>query len=139
MKKILLKTIGKVKTGVGDFSKRMETIPGLLDLYYKKTGMKFYPGTLNIKLEKDFSLPTNCLRIEGDDYGGPVSINILPCKIDGIPAFLLRTDNNEKGLNETHPKSLIEIACNYKLRNRLNLEDNDQVTIELFEINEIES
>ena len=41
---------GKVKIGIGDFSKRMEQIPGLLDAYFKKTGMHFVPGTLNVQL-----------------------------------------------------------------------------------------
>ena len=132
--KIILQTTGKVKTGVGDFSKRMESISGLLDLYYQKTGMIFYPGTLNIKLDIDFSLPEKCLRIEGHEYGGPVSINILPCSINGVDAFLLRTDNNEKGLNDSHPRSLLEIACNHKLRDYLNLKDNDEVEIEVFGI-----
>ena len=137
-KEILLKTTGIVKAGVGDFSKRMKSISGLSDLYYLKTGMRFYPGTLNIKLDRDFSLPDNCLRIEGHEYKGPVSINILPCKINGIDAFLLRTDNNEKGLNESHPKSLLEIACNHKLRERLNILDDDEVDIEVYGLNQIE-
>ncbi len=132
MSKVILKTKGYVKTGIGDFSKKMESISGLLDLYYTKTKMRFYPGTLNINIKKDFSFPDKCIRIEGYEYGGSVSINILPCKINGVDAFILRTDNNEKGLNKNHPKSLLEIACKYKLREKLNLFDDDQVEIEIF-------
>ena len=47
---MILHTTGKVKTGVGDFSKSMESVSGLSDLYHQKTEMRCYPGTLNIIL-----------------------------------------------------------------------------------------
>lgn len=127
----ILTTTGTVSSGLGDFSYRMETIPGLLDAYERITGMRFFPGTLNVKLGHPFSFPGDCLRLEGHEYGGRVSVNILPCAVNGIKGFVIRTDKNEAGKG-SHPKDLIEVACELKLRDRLQLEDGDQVDIEVF-------
>jgi len=124
---------GRVKIGIGDFSKRMEQIPGLLDAYYKKTGMHFIPGTLNAQLEKEYSLPKDkIIRLEAEEHNGTVSVNIVPCKINGKEAFILRTDKNEAGTGH-HPKTIIEIASDVMLRDKFNLKDGDKVTIEIEE------
>jgi riboflavin kinase, archaea type len=121
---------GKVKTGVGDFSKRMEQISGLLEAYFKKTGMHFVPGTLNVELEKEYSLPRDkIIRLEAEEYHGTVSVNIVPCKFNGKDAFILRTDANEAGTGD-HKKTIIEIASDVMLRDKFNLKDGDKVTIE---------
>lgn len=134
IKKIIMTTLhGKVKIGIGDFSKRMEQIPGLLDVYFKKTGMHFIPGTLNVQLEKEYSLSKNkIVRLEAGEYGGTVSVNIVPCKVNGKEAFILRTDKNEAGIGR-HPKTIIEIACDVMLRDKFNLKDGDEVIIEIDE------
>lgn len=122
---------GTVTRGVGDFSKRMKEIPGLLDAYLKKTGMYFVPGTLNIKLNKPYSLPKDkIIRLEAHEYGGQVSVNIVPCKINGRGAFILRTDKNEAGVGH-HPKTIVEIACDIHLCSEFNLVLGDKVTIEV--------
>ena len=120
---------GRVKTGIGDFSKRMKQIPDLLSAYFEKTGMHFIPGTLNIQLEEPYTLPKDkIIRLEGVEYGGTVSVNIVPCKINGKKAFILRTDKNEAGKGD-HPKTIIEIACDVMLREKFGLEDGDKVII----------
>lgn len=102
-----------------------------LDKYYTlKTGMQLFPGTLNIQLDAPFSMPKSVLRLEGDEYGGTVSVSILPCKIFGRDAFLLRTDKNESGLGD-HPKTIIEIATDVKLRDAYGLNDGDIVEVEI--------
>ena len=67
---IIIKTKGKIKSGFGDFSYRMESVPGLLDAYERKTNMRFFPGTLNVKLDQEFSFPKDCMRLEAHEYGG---------------------------------------------------------------------
>lgn len=71
------------------------------------------------------------MRLEGYEYGGRVSSNILPCTINGIDGFVIRTDKNEAG-EGSHPKDLVEIACNLKLRDQLDLQDEDEVDIVIF-------
>ena len=120
---------GKVKTGLGNFSYWIEK---LQDHYYKKTGMKFFPGTLNVEIDSDYSLPKDkILRLEKEEYGGSASINMVPCEFNGLNAFILRTDSNEAGKGR-HPKNIVEIACDVKLRDKFNLKDDCVVEILVF-------
>lgn len=118
---------GKVVSGMGSFS---FWIDKLHDHYLRKIGMHLYPGTLNIQLEQPYSLPKSVIRLEGYEYGGTVSVSMVPCRISGRPAFLLRTDLNEQGRGH-HPKTIIEIATNVRLRDALGLQDGDTVEIEI--------
>jgi riboflavin kinase len=118
---------GKVVRGAGDFG---FWIDRLSDYYERKTGMRFYPGTLNVELSRPYSLPPGVLRLEASEYGGSVSVNIVPCRIFSRPAFLLRTDQNEQGTGR-HAKNIIEIATDIGLRDTYHLEDGDWVDVEL--------
>jgi riboflavin kinase len=118
---------GRVASGMGNFSYWMEK---LHDHYQHKTGMQFYPGTLNVRLEDPYSLPGRVIRLEASEYGGTVSVNMVPCRIRGRRAFLLRTDANEECRGH-HPKTIVEIACDVRLRDVFELEDGDEVEIEI--------
>jgi riboflavin kinase len=117
---------GKVVPGIGNFSYWIER---LHEHYLRKTGMKLFPGTLNIQLEEPYALPKKVIRLEGQEYGGSVSVNILPCSIFGKRAFILRTDANEEGRGH-HPKTIVEVATDLKLREHFQLKDDDVVEIE---------
>lgn len=119
--------IGRVVSGMGNFS---FWIDKLHDHYLRKTGMHLYPGTLNVELDEPYSLPAKVIRLEGHEYGGTVSVNLLPCAIAGQPAFLLRTDLNESGKGP-HPKNIVEIAAEVRLRDVLGLNDGDLVAIDI--------
>jgi riboflavin kinase len=117
---------GKVVSGRANFGHWIER---LSNFYEQKTGMRFYPGTLNVELSSEYSLPADVIRLEADEYGGRVSISIVPCLIFNRPAFLLRTDQNEQGTGH-HPRNVIEIATDIRLRNAYQLKDGDLVEIE---------
>ncbi|HLY43307.1 MAG TPA: DUF120 domain-containing protein [Terracidiphilus sp.] len=119
--------MGRVVSGIGNFSFWIEK---LQDHYARKTGMHLFPGTLNIQLDEPYSLSGKVLRLEGAEYGGTVSVNLVPCTIFGRRAFLLRTDANEEGRGH-HPKTIIEIATDVKLRDAFGLNDGDRVEIEI--------
>jgi CTP-dependent riboflavin kinase len=57
---------GKVVSGLGNFSQWIER---LSSFYEHKTGMRLYPGTLNLDLPSDYSLPAEGIRLEADEYG----------------------------------------------------------------------
>jgi CTP-dependent riboflavin kinase len=120
---------GIVVSGLGTFSYRIDSIPGLLAEYSEKTGMRFYPGTLNIELLSKFSSPKGGSRTEMGDFSGTVSANLLPCKINGIMAFILRTSKGEQ--KKGSKKTVIEIASDVGLRNRLGIKDGDVVEIQV--------
>ena len=117
---------GKVVSGRGVFGQWIER---LSSFYEKKTGMRLYPGTLNVDVPSEYSLPADVIRLEANEYGGSVSVSIVPCHIFNRPAFLLRTDQNEKGTGH-HPRNIIEIATDIRLRDNYQLEDGDWVAIE---------
>jgi riboflavin kinase len=100
----------------------------LRDHYERKTGMVLYPGTLNVSLDAEYSLPAKVLRLEGEEYGGSVSVNLVPCSIQSTRAFLLRTDENEQGSGD-HPKTIVEIAADVRLRDLYRLQDGDTVEV----------
>jgi riboflavin kinase len=118
---------GKVVSGVGDFSYWIDKSK---DHYQRKTGLVLFLGTLNVQLREEYSLPSEAMRLEKEEYGGTVSINIVPCRIFAEDAVILRTDSNESG-EGTHPKTLIEVACEIRLRDKYQLKDGDIVHIEV--------
>jgi riboflavin kinase, archaea type len=134
---------GSVVSGMGNFSYWIEK---LQEHYLRKTGMRFYPGTLNVRLDAPYSLPKRVIRLEASEYGGTVSVNIVPCviripsqvihgqivhdQIGGRRAFLLRTDANEEERGH-HPKTIVEIAADVRLREHFGLKDGDVVEVEV--------
>lgn len=118
---------GKVTSGRADFGRWIER---LSSFYEQKTGMRFYAGTLNVELACPYSLPQDVTRLEANEYGGSVSVSIVPCRIFDRQAFLLRTDQNEQGTGH-HPRNIIEIATDIRLRDAYELKDGDWVEIEL--------
>lgn len=73
-----------------------------------------YPGTLNLELTSEYSLPSDVIRLEADEYGGSVSVSMVPCRIFVRFGFLMRTDSNEKGMRH-QPRNIIEIATDLQL------------------------
>jgi riboflavin kinase, archaea type len=120
---------GKVVSGMGNFS---YWIAKLHEHYQRKTGMSLFPGTLNVQLDQPYTLPRHVIRLEGHEYGGSVSVSIAPCSILGKSGFILRTDANEEGRGH-HPKTIVEIATDVKLRDHFHLNDGDTVEIETFD------
>jgi riboflavin kinase, archaea type len=116
---------GRVVTGVGNFAFWIEK---LQEHYREKTGMRLFPGTLNIQLDEPFELPRGRARLEAGEYGGTVSVSIVPCKVFGRAAVILRTD---KADGEPESRKIIEVACEVKLRERHQLRDGDLVEVEV--------
>ncbi len=118
---------GVVVSGVGNFSFWLQKLEGF---YMQKTGMRLFPGTLNLRLAEPYSLPAHVIRLEKEEYGGTVSVSLWPCTIFGRRAFLLRTDKNAAGQGD-HSRNIIEIATDIKLRDAYGLNDGDEVEVHL--------
>ena len=119
---------GTVVSGTGNFSNWIEK---LQDHYRQKTGFTLFPGTLNVQMETPYTLPSQVTRLEGHEYGGSVSVNLVRCSIRGKNAFILRTDANEEGRGH-HPRTIVEVATDVKLRDYFGLKDGDLVEIQTF-------
>jgi riboflavin kinase, archaea type len=118
---------GVVRSGIGNFGFWLAKLQAH---YRAKTGMTLFPGTLNLELAAPFRVPDDALRLEGHEYGGTVSVSIVPCRVFGRQAFILRTDANEQGTGR-HPRTIIEVATDVKLRDLHALADGDRVDVEL--------
>lgn len=118
---------GRVVSGMGSFSIWIER---LRDHYQTKTGMVLFPGTLNLQLGQPWFVPAGSLRLEGAEYGGTVTVNIIPCSVFGRRAFILRTTANDEGRGH-HPQTIIEIATDIKLRDAHALKDGDWIEVEI--------
>ena len=119
---------GTVRSGKGNFSNWMEE---LQPLYTAKSGVALYPGSLDIELAVSDDLPTNgVILLEKEEYGGRVSVSLLPCSVSGIQGFIMRTDLDADGTGD-HPKTIIEVAARVRFRDALNVSDGDIVTIKV--------
>lgn len=119
---------GRVASGIGDLSQWMIKYA---DLYEQCTGVQLYPGSLNVVLDEEYRLPADPpLRLPPAVLGGRVGMNIIPCRFMGIPAFILRTDQNEAGIGH-HDRKVLEIGAAVSLRDRFDLADGEVVTIEI--------
>ena len=118
---------GTVVSGKGDFS---QWIKKLHNYYYQKTGLNFFPGTLNVQLDKPYRIPPHALCLDAKEYGGKVSIYLVACQILGHSGYILRTDRNEQGIGD-HPHTIVEVACEVKLRDVHQINDGDKVEIVL--------
>jgi CTP-dependent riboflavin kinase len=114
---------GRVASGIGGHAKWMRVHA---DLYEAKTGVQLYPGSLNIVLDRPWHVSDSQLRLEPPEYG--VGLNIIPCWIEAVEGFILRTDKNDSGDGD-HPPNVLEIAATVRLRDVLGLCDGDEVEV----------
>jgi len=103
---------------VSDMSDHSRSITEHASLFQSKTGMRLFPGTVKLDLEIPWHSPPGCLRIEPLEYGE--GTNLVPCEIDGIKGYILRTDMDEAG-----PAQVIEVAAPVDLKDVLALMDGD--------------
>jgi CTP-dependent riboflavin kinase len=95
--------------------------------------MRLFPGTFNIHLTSgSYPTPADALRLEKEEYGGRVSVSIVPCKIAGRKAFILRPDT-DTGKYGDPPERILEIATDVNLRDTYKLKDGDIVEVEVSE------
>jgi hypothetical protein len=112
---------GKVVGGRADFGRWIER---LSSLYERKTGMRLYPGTLNIELPGPYSLPRDVIRLEAEEYGGRVSVSIVPCRIFDRRAFFcaqIRTNEASDITREILSRSLPTFGCGMSINSKMEI------------------
>jgi len=91
---------GKIHPGAKMAS--TQTFPVIGNALAEQYGHKFYPGTLNVKLDKEFCFKNH------DLFSGV--FKIYPVKINGAQAYILLTEDKGTLTQE------IEIIASYKIR-----------------------
>ncbi len=117
---------GVVKSGKGDFSYWLDR---LSEHYVRMTGLKLFPGTLNVHLiDHVYHLPSGSVRLEKEEYAGQVSVAVGECTIFGRKAFILRLDTGKYG---DPPEAILEVATDIELRKKYGFNDGDVVEVEV--------
>ncbi len=114
---------GRVGSGIGDLARWMRQYA---DVYERTTGVRLHPGSLNVVLDEPWTVENAPIRLEPPEYG--VAMSIVPCEINGVPGFILRTDKNDEGKGD-HAPNVIEVAAAVHLRSILGISDGDEVEV----------
>lgn len=112
---------GKVKKGLGNASFWVQKIE---DVFYERTRMKVFYGTLNIELEEPYELK-NYEIINKEEYGGTQDVHIQECEILGNSAYIVRAEKT------AHKSNVVEIVSNIKFRDLFKLKDDDMIQIKI--------
>lgn len=113
---------GEVATGVGDLAARMRQYA---EHYEAATGMRPYPGSLNVRLPQPWPLPGTTILLPAEQVGRLV--HLVPCSVLTRRCFVFRTDNAEQsGADE---QRVGEILAEVRLRDEFRLADGDVVEI----------
>lgn len=115
---------------VSGYGHAADPLARLSELYRQKTGVSLFPGTLNVELDQDWPTPAGFARIEPGEGGCRVGVTLIRCRIEGLEAFILRTDGNSApgGL---HSLRIVEVAAEVRLRTALGLSDGERVRLDL--------
>ena len=100
---------GKVKKGLGNANFWIKKIE---NIFYSKTGIKLFHGTLNIELETPYELE-NYWIIGKDEYGGKQK------------AYIVRSEKT------AHKSNVIEIVSDVNFRKNFNLKDEDYISVKI--------
>ena len=112
---------GKVKKGFGNANFWIRKIR---DIFYKKTGIKLFYGTLNIELETPYELK-NYWIIGKQEYGGTQDVYVQKCKVLEEKAYIVRSENT------AHKSNIIEIVSDINFRENFNLKDEDDISVKI--------
>ncbi len=89
-------------------------------------GVDLFPGTLNVYMDEEYRVPDDALVIESYDAGR--SMFFVPCTIGETEGWIMRPFIMEfRGF--PHPRSVIELVAEVKLRDVHGLADGDVVEV----------
>lgn len=70
------------------------------------------------------------MRLEKEEYGGEVSVTIVPYRVFGRRAFVLRPDTDD-GKDGEPPERILEVATDVRLRDVYGLRNGPRVEVEV--------
>lgn len=123
---------GQVTTGMGEGSYYMSQ-PKYVEQFRKELGFTPYPGTLDIKLEKDsIDLKETLVRIPGKQASG---FKTNERTFGPVKFFPVRLKSSKGAIvlpNRTHHTDIVEVISPKNLRRAMGLRDGDHVKLEVF-------
>ena len=117
---------GEIVSGLGVAKMWVSKIENIFE---KKTNMKVFHGTLNIKLKEDYVVEPDWI-IKPKEYGGTQNVLIKKCKIFDKDAYIVRAEKNQTGTGD-YDLTVIEILSDINYRKKFKLKDKDVISIDL--------
>ena len=99
-----------------------------LSVYQKKSGICFYPKTLNVRLDTDFETPKSVIHINKDELQTKeyrTGITLVPATFRSDRIFLICPDY------PTHKPNIIEIVASFNMWRKFNIMDDDYIEFEV--------
>lgn len=117
---------GKVVAGMG----RAKIFVNMMkEVFYRKTNMKLYPGTLNIELNKPYDLKST-YTIKSEEYGGKYDVQVQECALLEQKAYIVRSEKNLKEESD-YERNIIEIVSSINFREKYKLKNEEKVKIKI--------
>lgn len=123
---------GKVIKGIG---KAKVFVNMMKDIFYQKTNIELFPGTLNVELNKPYDLKPTYI-IKSEEYGGKYNVQVQECTLLGNKAYIVRSEKNLQKEGD-YDKNIIEIVSDINFRKKYNLNDGKTLEISIVEKNAI--
>ena len=101
----------------------------LLENYRRLSRLELVPGTLNVELEGPFVISATAPQLAASEWGGEHDVFVVPCRINDHAGVIIRTRVNNCGEGPVR-QTIVEIASDVRLREKLGLESGDLVTVE---------
>jgi len=123
---------GTVFGGVGE-GRYYVSLEGYKKQFEEKLGFEPYPGTLNLKIPKEQTYFRRMLdqeggiKIEGFSTADRTfgEVKVFKCRIDGIEGAVVLPQRTH------YPADVLEVIAPVKLRDKLGLNDEDTVEVEV--------
>ncbi len=116
---------GRVVGGLGALS---GYITQYADVYAEAVGVALVPGSLNVALDRPWSMRAPEIRLAADLVG--VGVGLVAARVNGVDCWVFRTDKNNRGEGD-HGIDVVELVAAVHLRTTLGLEDGDELVINL--------
>jgi CTP-dependent riboflavin kinase len=97
-----------------------------MEVYRQVCGLDLVPGTLNLRLARDFIVPGTAVRIAPEKIkplSKNQSVTIVPATIYKEKVFILLPEKSG------YEKNVIEILAPFYLRQRFGLKDGSNITV----------
>ena len=117
---------GKVVSGLGVAKIWVNKIK---DIFQEKTGRELFSGTLNIKLENDYTFNPDII-IKSEEYGGDYDVFIKRCEVLKETAYIVRSGKNLKEDGD-YKQNIVEIMAEINFRDKYNLKDSQIIKVNI--------
>ena len=117
---------GKVISGLGVAKIWVDKIK---NIFLEKTGKNLFSGTLNIRLDYDYTFNPDII-IKSEEYGGDYDVYIKKCEVLEETAYIVRSGKNLKKDGD-YKLNIVEIMSEMNFRDKYNLKDGQLIKIDV--------